>query len=58
MRINGMGLGSIPLDKIHWYANEELGLDYDERTAFIWIMRRVDTHFLNVQAERAARSNK
>lgn len=53
-----MGLGSIPLDKIRWYAESELQLTDDEADAFVWIIRRTDNHFVNKQAEKQAKANK
>lgn len=58
MRDSSMGIRSIGLDKIHWYAKAELDLDFDERTAFVWIMRRVDTHYVEKQAAKMNKSNK
>jgi len=57
MRSNGMSLGPIPFDKMHWYADEELGLDEDERRAFVWVIRRTDGHFLAFMA-KSAKSDK
>ena len=58
MRVNGMSIGNIPLDKMVWYAESQLGLDDDEADAFVWIMRRTDNHFVNKQAAKAAKSDK
>jgi hypothetical protein len=52
-RINGMSLGPIPISKMHWYADVELGLDDDEKSAFIYIMRRVDSFFVSKQNAKA-----
>lgn len=38
--------GFIPLDKIHWYATVELGLNDEERMAFVFIIRTVDPHYV------------
>ena len=58
MAPSGMGLSLIPVDKIHWYADVELGLDEDEKSAFVWIMRRVDSHFVSRQNEKTSKSSK
>ncbi len=52
-RINGMSIGPIPISKMHWYADVELGLDQDETSAFVYIMRRTDSFFVSKQAEKA-----
>jgi len=51
-RINGMSLGPIPISKMHWYADVELGLDHDEKSAFIYIMRRADSFFVSKQSQK------
>ncbi len=58
MRVNGMAMGQIPYDKIVWYANDVLDFEPDETEAFVWIMRRVDTHYVNKMAERMERNSK
>jgi hypothetical protein len=57
-RINSMALGPIPIDKMHWYADVELELDDDERRAFVWIMRRLDSHFIGKMAEKNRKHDK
>jgi hypothetical protein len=56
-RINSMALGPIPIDKMHWYADVELRLIEEERRAFVWIMRRLDSHFIGKQAEKNSKQN-
>ena len=58
MRVSGMSLGPIPLDKIHWYADAELGLDEDEKRAFVYIIRRLDSHFIGKLAEKNKQDTK
>lgn len=58
MRFNGMGISPIPLDKLHWYADVELGLDFDQKTAFVWVMRNVDTHYVNKQVAKMNKQSK
>jgi hypothetical protein len=53
-----MSLGPIPISKMHWYADAELGLDQEERRAFVWIMRRLDSHFIGKLAEKNNKQNK
>ncbi len=48
----------IPFDKIRWYAENELLLDEDEAEAFVWIMRRVDNHFVTKINKRSNDSTK
>lgn len=57
-RISTMSLGPIPISKIHWYAEVELGLDDDERQAFVYIIRRLDSYFIGKSAEKASKQNK
>jgi hypothetical protein len=57
-RLSAMSLGPIPIDKIHWYADAELGLDEDEKRAFVWIIRRLDSHFIGKMADKNSKQNK
>jgi hypothetical protein len=57
-RVSAMSLGPIPISKIHWYADKELELDEDEKRAFVWIIRRLDSHFIGKSAEKASKQNK
>lgn len=52
------GLTSIPYDKIRWYAANELQLDDEEADAFLWVIRRVDSHFVNRTNTKAASQSK
>jgi hypothetical protein len=54
MAVNSMSHAPIPIDKLHWYARNELELDDDERQAFVWIMRRVDSSFVAKMNKRDA----
>lgn len=56
-RNNGMGIGPIPFSKIKEYA-ADLGLTEREKEAFVWIIRKLDIHYLNKQAQEAAERNK
>lgn len=62
MRQNGMALGPIPLDKMYWYAERVLGIDdLEDQDAFVWVIRRVDGHFVNrrnAEAEQQAKQSK
>lgn len=49
-----MALGPIPISKMHWYADVELGLDQDEMSAFTYIMRRADSFFVSKQNAKAS----
>lgn len=55
MRQLGMAAGPIPLDKIVWYA-ERLELDLLEQEAFEHVIRQVDVHYMNKQAEKVSKS--
>ncbi len=48
----------IPFDKIHWYAERVLMLDDEGTAAFVWIMRRVDNHFIGMMNKRSNDSTK
>lgn len=52
-RSTGMSLGPIPRSKIKEYAVEELELDTRETDAFVYIIRKADVHFINLQAAKA-----
>lgn len=59
--MRGVSMGGampIPYDKIRWFALEELQLDPDEADAFIWMMRRVDNHFVAKINKRNEQSTK
>jgi hypothetical protein len=50
---NGMSLGTVPMDKLYWYAEHELGMDEDDQRAFVFVMKRADRHFVGTLNERS-----
>lgn len=58
MAPNGMGYGLIPIDKMHWYADVELEFNQEETRAFVWIMRRVDGHYVSLMNDKANKTSK
>lgn len=46
-RVNGMGVGPIPLRAMEWYG-ERYGLSSYDLEEFIWIIKIVDRHFRGV----------